>query len=311
VRDSANSNIVTLDVIVPAIRRGTIDRLLASLARNIVTPDVVSIVSNEVDAAIETHGLEVRLLRLRSATYPIGDRDVALRRNVGIWSSECSHVLMLDDDLVAPPDLVQTSRELLREEPYVWGHHRYISFAGYPLERLMALPPVLGHPREHPPNSWHQWMSCYAGAFGAGRELLEQLGGFDLIFSCRHGGEDQSFGKRLAAHVSGTEQVFIHEPPFAWHPAEPEDWEPPAYTNLCAGGHELEEASVGGIPVTSCRRCPYFAATDDSRLFSDEVFLPYDPAAVEITVTRAGTATETVGLERPARGGLRGRSASR
>jgi hypothetical protein len=302
---------MTVDVVVPAVRRATIDRLLASLARNTVRPDVVSLVSNEVDAEIDTHGIEVRLLRFRSATYPIGDRDVVLRRNVGIWSSECSHVLMLDDDLVAPPDFVETSRWLLRDQPYFWGHHRYLPFAGYPLERLLELPPELGQPREDRPNSWHFWTSCYAGAFGAERDLLEQVGGFDLIFSCRHGSEDQSFGKRLAEHVAGTERVFIHEPPFAWHPTEPEDWEPPAYTNLCAGVHELEEASIGGIPVSSCRRCPYFVVTDDSRLFSNEVFLPYEPAAVDVTIGRAGRATAAEAQERPARGERRGRSASR
>ena len=278
---------MTLDVVVPAVRRATIGRLLESLAGNTVRPDVVSIVSNEVDPAIETHGLDVRLLRFRSDEYPIGDRDVALRRDVGIWSSECSHVLTLDDDLVAPANLIETSLALLREEPYFWGHYRYISFRGYTLEGLLELPPELGRKREDPPNSWHLWMSCYAGAFGAERELVEEIGGFDLAFSCRHGGEDQSLGKRLAAHVAGTERVFIHEPPFVWHPAEPDAWDPPGYSNLCAAEHDLEDATLNGLPVTRCRRCPYFAAVDESLLFSGELFVPYDPAAVDVKTESA------------------------
>jgi hypothetical protein len=282
---------VSLDVVVPAVRRATIGRLLESLGRNTVRPDVVSIVSNEVDARIETHGLNVRLLRFSSSEYPIGDRDVALRRDVGIWGSECSHVLTLDDDVVAPENLIETSLGLLQDEPYFWGHYRYISLSGYTLERLSDLPPELGHRRENPPNSWHLWMSCYAGAFGAERELLEQLGGFDLAFSCRHGGEDQSLGKRLAAHVAGTDRVFIHEPPFVWHPNEPDEWEPPAYSNLCQGTHDLEETTVNGLPVSACRRCPWFTAADEARLFSGEVFLPYDPDAVEVTVDRPSRAT--------------------
>jgi hypothetical protein len=278
---------LTLDVVVPAIRTATIGRLLESLAGNSVRPNVVSIVSNEVDPGIETHGLEVRLLRFRSDEYPIGDRDVALRRDVGIWASECSHVLTLDDDVVAPASLIESSLALLREEPYFWGHYRYISIAGYGVERLLELPPELGLKREDPPNSWHLWLSCYAGAFGAERRLVQEVGGFDLAFSCRHGGEDQSFGKRLAAHVAGTERVFIHEPPFVWHPVDPDEWEPPAYSNLCSGEHELEEATFNGLRVTRCCRCPYFAALDESSLFSGELFVPYDPAAVEVRTVSA------------------------
>lgn len=283
----------SLDVVVPAVRRATIGRLLESLGRNAVRPDVVSIVSNEIDAAIETHGLDVRLVRFRSSEYPIGDRDLALRRDVGIWSSECTHVLTLDDDLIAPLNLIESSLALLREEPYFWGHHRYISFPGYGLERLLELPPELGRARESPPNSWHLWMSCYGGLFGAKKELVQRIGGFDLVFSCRHGGEDQALGKRLAAQVAGTERVFIHEPPFAWHPSEPDDWEPPAYSNLCMDEHEFEDGNVNGAAVVSCRRCPYFLATDHDSLFTEEALLPYDPDAVEVTVERPtpGTAS--------------------
>src|SRR6478672_13385785 len=122
---------VSLDVVVPALRTATIDRLLASLAQGTVRPDAVSLVSNEVPDGLETYGLQVRLLRFRSARYPIGDRDLALRRDVGIWCSECSHVLTLDDDLVAPANLVESSLELLHRESHFWGHHRYISFDGY------------------------------------------------------------------------------------------------------------------------------------------------------------------------------------
>jgi hypothetical protein len=278
---------VSLDVVVPALRTATIDRLLASLAEGRVQPNAVSLVSNEVPEGIETHGLEVRLLRFHSDRYPIGDRDLALRRDVGIWCSDCTHVLTLDDDLVAPANLVETSLELLGRERHFWGHHRYISFEAYSPERLLELPPERGRAREKPPNSWHLWLSCYGGAFGAERTLVLELGGFDLAFSCRQSGEDQSFGKRLAARTTGGERVFIHEPPFAWHPTVPEPWGAPAYSNLCEDGHELEESDLNGMPVSSCRRCPYFLALDEERLFSGEVFVPYDPDAVEVTIRRA------------------------
>ena len=278
---------MSLDVVVPALRTTTIDRLLMSLAAGTVRPDAVSLVTNEVPTGIQTYGLEVRVLRFRSERYPIGDRDLALRRDIGIWSSECSHVLTLDDDLVASADLVESALGLLDRERYFWGHHRYISFDGYAPERLLELAPELGRPREKPPNSWHLWLSCYGGAFGAERALVQELGGFDLAFSCRQSGEDQSFGKRLAAETTGREQVFIHEPPFAWHPTEAEPWGAAAYSNLCVGAHHLEVADLNGMPVSSCRRCPYFVALDEELLFSGEVFLPYDPADVEVTVRKA------------------------
>lgn len=278
---------MSLDVVVPALRTATIDRLLASLAAGTVRPDAVSLVTNEVPDGVEAHGLPVRLLRFRSDRYPIGDRDLALRRDIGIWSSECSHVLTLDDDLVAPANLVESALELLDRERYFWGHHRYISFDSYAPERLLELPAQLGRPRETPPNSWHLWLSCYGGAFGAERALVQELGGFDLAFSCRQSGEDQSFGKRLAAEMTGREQVFIHEPPFAWHPTQAEPWGKPGYSNLCEAGHELEPADLNGMPVSSCRRCPYFVALDEDLLFSGAVFLRYDPAEVKVTVRRA------------------------
>ena len=271
-------------MVVPARRTATIDRLLFGLARGQARPDAVSIVSNEVPSGIETHGLPVRLLRFRSETYPVGDHDVALRRNVGIWSSECSHVLSLDDDLVAPASLVESSLALLRDEPCFWGHHRYIWVDGYGPERLLELPPELGKARESPPNSWHLWLSCYGGLFGFERSLVQGIGGYDLAFSGRHAGEDQALGKRLAARLGESEQVFVHEPPFAWHPADPEPWEPPAWTNLCADGHELEERRVNGLRVHGCRRCPYFVAAEQEPLFGDEPVLPFDPALVEVTV---------------------------
>jgi hypothetical protein len=94
-------------------------------------------------------------------------------------------------------------------------------------------------------------------------------------------------GRTSPAHVAGTERVFIHEPPFVWHPAEPDAWDPPGYSNLCAAEHDLEDATLNGLPVTRCRRCPYFAAVDESLLFSGELFVPYDPAAVDVKTESA------------------------
>ena len=168
---------MTLDVVIPALRRHTIEALLESLALNTDSPDCVTIVGEEIPCSVETYGLPVRLLRFRSARYPIGDCDVALRRDVGIWFSECSHVVTLDDDLVAPRDLVETSRAILEREPYFWGHYRFVDFQHFSLSELSAMPPSRGRSRERAPNVWHLWMSCYGGLFGGARSILIDHGG--------------------------------------------------------------------------------------------------------------------------------------
>jgi hypothetical protein len=273
---------VTLDVVIPAIRCATIDRLLRSFKLGTQLPEAISIITNEVPLDIERYGLNVRLLRFDSSTYPIGDGDLALRRDIGVWNSECSHVLTFDDDLIAPVNLVQTSRELLSREPYFWGHHRYVSFAEYSVEALSTMPPDRGRPRESPPNSWHLWMSCYGGLFGAETALVKNCGGFDLIYSCRQANEDQDFGKRLAHLIHQRERVFVYEPPFAWHPTEPDPWGQVRYSNLCQEGHDVVAATIQGIPVERCGKCPYlraFDGTDDLRTWP---VWPYDPQEVTV-----------------------------
>jgi hypothetical protein len=275
---------VKLDVVVPVLRTKTIGRLLQSLSLGVSQPDVVTLVSNEVALDTETFGLPVRVIRFSSDTVPIGQADVALRRNIGIWASSGSHVVTLDDDLVAAASLVASSRDLLRVHPYFWGHYRYISFRGHRVEDLVALAPDRGRPREFPPNSWHLWMSCYGGLFGAAADLVREIGGFDLVFSCRHASEDQQFGRRLARRISGTDRVYIHEPPFAWHPAEPEPWESPAYCNLCPTDHQAVNDVIGAVSVQRCARCPWISITDESRVFADTVHWAYDPGQLTVDI---------------------------
>jgi hypothetical protein len=273
-----------LDVVVPVLRTKTIGRLLQSLSLGVSQPDVVTLVSNEVALDTETFGLPVRVIRFSSDTVPIGQADVALRRNIGIWASRASHVVTLDDDLVAAASLVASSRDLLRMYPYFWGHYRYISFMDNRVEDLVALSPDGGRPREFPPNSWHLWMSCYGGLFGAAADLVREIGGFDLIFSCRHASEDQQLGKRLARCIHGTDRVYIHEPPFAWHPMESEPWESAAYRNVCQTDHQTFNDVVGAVSIQRCALCPWISITDESRLFDDTVHWAYNPDQVEVDI---------------------------
>jgi hypothetical protein len=249
-------------------------------------PDVVTLVSNELSPETDTFGLPVRIVSFRSDIVPIGAGDVALRRNIGIWASSSSHIVTLDDDEVAPANLIATSRDLLRARPYFWGHYRYINFTDRSVEDLLTLPPDCGRPREFPPNAWHLWKSCYGGMFGAAADVVREIGGFDLIFSCRHASCDQQFGKRLARRIHATDRVYIYEPPFVWHPTDREPWDPPTYRNVCSSDHQPFDGLVGAIPVQRCSKCPWIKITDESRIFDDTLNWAYDPDQVEIHITR-------------------------
>jgi hypothetical protein len=282
--DRLDGGNVKLDVVVPVTRTKTIGRLLQSLSLGTSQPDVVTLVSNEVPSDIETFGLPVRIIRFRSEMVPIGYGDAALRRNVGIWASNSSHIVTLDDDLIASADLIATSRYLLGSRSYFWGHYRYISFTDHSVQDLVTLPPDTGRSREFPSNAWHMWTSCYGGLFGANANVVREIGGFDLVFSCRHSNCDQQLGKRLARRIHGTDRVYIHEPPFAWHPTDPEPWGPPAYRNVCSADHQTFDSLVGAVPVQSCARCPWISITDEDKLFDDTVHWTYDPDQLEVDI---------------------------
>jgi hypothetical protein len=273
-----------IEVIVPVRRRVTIDRLLRSFSRNTVRPGAIWLVTNELDSAqVVTYDLDVRLVRFESDSYPIGFNDAALRRNVGIWASTASHVVTFDDDQVAPPSLIQSMMRVLSVTPVCWGHYRFIDVENRTFDELMALSPDAGRTRETPPNAWHSWQSAYGGLFGAQRTLVQQAGGFDMVFSGRHGGEDQNLGRRLAALVHGGESVYVHEPPFAWHPERAIPWDEPRYTNVCRGEHNLVEGNVRGVAAHTCTRCPYYYVLD-AVLAGRAVTMPFDSSQVRIAV---------------------------
>ena len=273
---------VQLDVVIPALREETLDDALWSIAHGTVKPALVTIVSNEVAAERETYGLDVRVIRFRSAAYPVGDGDLALKRNIGIWASPCSHVMTFDDDQVAPASLVETTIELLDREAYVWGHHRFVNYGSYGREQLLELGPERGAQREQPPNAWHFWLSCYGGLFAARRTVVLDVGGYDMRFCGRYGGEDQDFGRRLANAVDNRDMIFVHEPPFAWHPTERLGVPPRAWSNLC-DEHRLVAAEIDGVAGSRCSECPYLRLDDPPKL-PDQPLVPYNDRLVALEI---------------------------
>jgi glycosyl transferase family 2 len=212
------SRLLRIEVVVPAARGNLCQRLVDSLALQTRPPDLVSLIGNEV-TTVSHPDLDVR--RVHYATDYLSQADVCLRRNIGIYFSEADIIIFQDDDQLAPPDMVESAIDPIQTFGYVWGHHRYIDFGDDPMA-ILNLPPDAGISREQPANAYHRWQSCYAGMFGAKRDLLMELQGFDMVFEGRIGNEDQQLGHRLFQKF-GLDWVFIYEPPFAWHPTLVED----------------------------------------------------------------------------------------
>lgn len=272
-----------IDLVVPSLRKESVERLLHSLSLGTRRPGTVSIVSNEVDDSLETYGLNVRFIRFTSDYYAVGYRDVALRCNIGVFASEADMVLISGDDQIAAYDTIELGVELFRHHPFWFGHHRFVDFNDRSVEYISRLAPSEGIEREHPPNAYHLWQSCYSGSFGIRREVFEKIGGFDMVFNCRHGGEDQNLGKRLLWQYNKTDRVFIYEPPFWWHPIVHDGWTKPVYTNLCAGAHALTLADS----FETCTRCPYKRYIGpEAALFGQSLIAPYDNDLVKIRIDR-------------------------
>lgn len=275
---------IEIEVIVPAMRQGNIQEMLYSFSKNTVKPDRITIVSNEISKKPITHGLSIRLIRFASLYYPIGHLDTALRRDIGVWNSESTHIITFDDDQLASVNLIESSIELFRQRRYFWGNYRYLDFSQHSIDEIIHMASTKGRTREVPPNDWHLWQSSYGGMFGAEKALVEQLGGFDLIFcGWKHGGCDQKLGKLLANSFEQTDKVFVYEPPFAWHPESRIEWSPPNYSNLCSSEHQMVKSAINGINIHQCSACPYFRPLE-GELFTGETIMRFDSAKVEIEI---------------------------
>lgn len=227
-----------VEIIVPAARGNLSHRLVESLHRQTRGPDVISLIGNEPD---DVEG--ARVVRY-TTDYLMGPGDVCLRRNIGAFFSDADILIYQDDDQMAPPNMVESAVEIILKDRYVWGHHRYIDFGVDPFA-ILDLPPEAGKSRESAANRTHLWMSCYAGMFGVSRDLMLELGGFDMAFQGRLGNEDQQLGRRMLYHLYRSDTVFIHEPPFAWHPTQVESLpRPPERTDF-----DLQRVMSSPTPV--------------------------------------------------------------
>jgi hypothetical protein len=269
-----------IEVIIPSV--GDPTWLLWSLTQQSRPPDQITVVSNEFRPllrAFEGYESRIRALRFDSEDYPYGNRDVVLRRNIGIWESDADAIIFQDDDQISPRHMVRDFEALLENEPWVWGHHRFVNFDDHDQVELLDADPSIGRSRETEPNRFHSYQSGYAGCFGVHRLGIVAAGGFDMLFLGRHANEDQNLAKRMCGPM-----IKIWEPPFAWHPLHsPHRAQGP--TNTCTGEHDWEPDVFNGVVFSRCSRCPLWKFSDrKEQLFRDEVVVPYEHRLVDVTV---------------------------
>ena len=270
---------LTVDVVVPATRP-SVRALAESLRAGSRSPDSIIVVSNELTA--DEVGPGVTLVRFSSDTQPVGRGDAGLRRDIGADISSADVVVFLDDDVIAPRDMLLAALEVVERDGFCWGHYRYIDFDEIPMATLLDMPPERGRSREHGVNRWHGWQSSYGGMFAIRRDLFWEVGGFDLGFLGVHANEDQQLGRRLSG---GTLKTYVHEPPFAWHP-ENDVFHSVPKTNIM-GAHWMVRTAINGMDFFVCEECPCRKPVDvDSLTRSERVIIPYSRSDFSITKER-------------------------
>lgn len=253
------------------------NQLIESLALNTIQPDLVTLVTNG-NHRVDNYGLRVRLLRFSSDQYAVGKNDVALRCNVGVWSAKEPMIIFQGDDQVASQTMLEDSLAILKVKTHFWGHHRYTEFRNKSVADIMAQHPESGRSREQGVNKHHGYYSCYSGMLGILTDKIRSVGAFDMAFNCRHAGEDQHLGRRL----DGT-SVFIHEPPYSWHPEQARPWEDLGPTNTC-DSHNLGKIEIEGYTFVKCHNCLWQQYKDEEeRLYKrPSPLILYDHSKVSV-----------------------------
>ena len=288
---------VNLDVAIPVCRPGYIETVLASFERAGCDNIRVFLLSNDFES-VRTYPFPVGMVRFHSASRYYGPNAFAATYNIGSWLSYqdhwANHFLWWDDDQIAPKGLFDAVREKLSAAPAVYGNYRMVDFNRYSPEELTDAPVDIGTSREEAPNRNHYFFSAFSGLAAFDTAFYWDVGGLDAIYDGERGGFDQQLGRRVAQAMGTDESVYIHEPPFAWHPTV--ETRVPSITprtNGCFRKHELYQAchlfQGTHIPILRCANCHYHRLEEPLRTrLAAEVpglIMPFEPERWDMEVT--------------------------
>jgi hypothetical protein len=299
-----------LEVVVPLTRSLVVVPMLRSFARQTVLPDEITFVTNwptdkmramvEKAFSREKVKLNVRQLSFETDAYPVGMSDAGLRRNIAAWATDAEAMLLWDDDQIAAQDTVEASLNWLKQEDWVFGHHRIVEFADVPLDELVYWPASRGRPREKPPNHWHTYLSAYGGNVAVLRKAYIAIGGYDLIYT--RGYDDINIGRR----VVGDNPITVREPPFAWHPETKMPLDMTLPGNICphhrtvtardsmkgmtivAGANPPQNSGSRSWTYAKCTKCPWIEpnpSDPEGVVHHQGPVFQYDPTKVTVTYT--------------------------
>ncbi len=285
-----------VEVVVPYTRPAFAEIMLRSFAAQWRQPALVTLVGNAV-LPNNVFGLNVRALRFSSETYAIGMSpgrigDTSLRRNIGLAHAQYPAVLFWDDDQFAPWRVVSDVEAYLGRERYMFGNYRYIDTSCIASPWLMScLAATAGQSRETPPNASHLWQSGYGGFLGIQRAWAEEhVGYFDMAIP-GPGIEDQDYARRLSLAAGHQGRIFVHEPPFAFHPIERVPYAAEPQANVCQAPHDIFISQELGVDVVKCRRCPFLVLKDPDehhRKNRIHAFVGFDSSRVKVKEVPVG-----------------------
>ena len=206
-----------LDVVIATRERwGALERTLSALRGQKVSGFRTIIVCDGTD-----QGVPPRLRRSVSQFLVQEQAGLAAARNRGVAASEGPIVLLLGDDMIPSPDLIERHLERHAATPgddvAVLGHvewHQVV--AGRRLERWLAFS---GAQFDYTDPSQAGFESFSSDNVSLTRALFEAVGGFDE--SLRYGYEDLELGRRLDQHG----MRLVYEPRAVVRHLHRHDWD--------------------------------------------------------------------------------------
>ncbi|WFE32701.1 glycosyltransferase [Micromonospora sp. WMMD975] len=218
---------IALSVVIPSyFNTQCLELVLQSLAHQTMPADKFEVI-------VVYNGCEppARLAELRASTpYLLREltspKGWSRARNTGILAATAERLLLLDNDSLCPPDLLERHWHLAEKDPrsVVMGGRGELGVQGWAaLHAVMSGKGVLDtFPVEHDVRARsapsEPWMYGFTNNYGLSRSDALAVGMFDVDYDARWGGEDLDISYKLYRHFDRDRSRFHYEPTLrVWH----------------------------------------------------------------------------------------------